>query len=123
MGFDMQLTKAKKHVLEKLLNKYYQESLNDLPYEAMEELNHHPESSSFTSRVNLLDNLNGLPYASETYAYLSKEDYERILSHCRKKINSSENTLERRECERLVSWMEALNPDWEKDEIIYEYDC
>lgn len=83
MGFDMDIVKVKRIKLEDVLKKYYQEDINDLPYEAFEELERESGSKLFTSRVDILRNIeNKLPYANDTYAYLDKEQYELILTHC-----------------------------------------
>ena len=133
MGFDMDIIKVKKKTLEDILQKYYQKDINDLPYEAFEELEKESSSKSFTSRVDILRNIeNKLPYANCTYVYLDKEQYELILSHCSERkaylMQYAENDfygkeLEYRECERLYYWLQGLNPDWDNELIIYEHDC
>ena len=133
MGFDMDIIKVKKKALEDILQKYYQKDINDLPYEAFEELGKESGSKSFTSRVNILRNIeNKLPYANCTYVYLNKEQYELMLLHCSERKtylmkyaegNFSEKKLEYEECESLYCWLQELNPDWDNEVIIYEYDC
>lgn len=133
MGFDMYIIKAKKNVLEELLSKYFQKDLNDLPYEAFEELEKKSTSKLFTSRVNILRNIEEkLPYANDTYVYLTKENYELMLSHCGERLSYlkqyaeddfSSKELGFRECERLFYWLRGLNPNWNEDVIIYEHDC
>ena len=83
MGYDMYITKAKKTVLDNICKKYFQKDINDLPYEAFEELEKESQSKLFTSCINILSGLEGkLPYSHETYVYLNKEHYDLILSHC-----------------------------------------
>lgn len=133
MGFDMDILKVKRIKLEDVLKKYYQEDINDLPYEAFEELERESESKLFTSRVDILRNIeNKLPYANDTYAYLDKEQYELILTHCNERKaylkqyvgnDFSGKQLEYEECERLYYWLQGLNPDWDNELIIYEHDC
>lgn len=38
MGYDMTLLRVKKQSVEEILNKYYSNSLDDLPYDVFEEL-------------------------------------------------------------------------------------
>ena len=132
MGFDMEIIKVKKKTLEDILQKYYQKDINDLPYKAFEELGKDSSSKSFTSRVNILRNIeNKLPYANCTYVYLNRKQYELILSHCNERKaylmqyaedNFSEKKLEYEECENLYCLLQELNPDWDNEVIIYEHD-
>ena len=133
MGFDMCIIKIKKKVVEDTMKKYYQKDLVDLSYDVFERMLNSSDTKHFTSRVNILRDIEEkLPYANETYAYLTKEQYELIVNHCEerrhylsqyKSVDFSGKKLEYGECERLYSWLQSLNIDWDNDVVIYEHDC
>lgn len=133
MGFDMYITKTKKAVLDDILKKYFQKDVNDLPYEAFEELEKESCSKSFTSCVNILSGIEEkLPYANDTYVFLNKEHYDLMLSHCGNRMeylkqyiddDFSGKRFEYMECERLFYWLKKLVPNWDEDVVLYEHDC
>lgn len=133
MGFDMCIIKIKKKTVEKTLSKYFQKDLSDLPYDVFEKMLNHYDTKHFISRVNILRDIEGkLPYANETYTYLTKEQYELMVEHCKERrryleqyqsIDFSGKKMEYGECERLYNWLQSLNIDWDNDVIIYEHDC
>ena len=130
MGYDMVLLRAKKRSVEEILNKYYSKCLDDLPYEAFEELEKKAGSILFESRLNVFAEIEDeLPYANEKYVYLTKENYELMLAHCKDKIsqyqsnNVSEDDWDYGWYKKLLTWFESFVPDWNKDVIIYEHNC
>lgn len=133
MGFDMYIIKSKKRVLDDILKKYFQKDINDLPYEAFEELEKESYSKLFTSRVNILSGIEEkLPYANDTYVFLNKDHYDLMLSHCGKRMeylkqyvddDFSGKRFEYMECERLFYWLKKLEPNWNEDVVLYEHDC
>ena len=133
MGFDMYITKTRKAVLDDILKKYFQKDVNDLPYEAFEELEKDSYSKLFTSCINILSEIEEkLPYANDTYVFLNKEHYDLMLSHCCSRMeylkqyiddDFSGKRLEYMECERLFYWLQRLDPNWDQDIILYEHDC
>lgn len=130
MGYDMYLLRVKKQSVEESLDKYYSKCLDDLPYEAFEELKNKSGSVLFESRLNVFAEIkNRLPYANETYAYLTKEDYGLMYAHCREKIskyqsdNVSEDDWDYDWYKKLLTWFESFVLNWDEDVIIYEYDC
>lgn len=130
MGYDMVLLRAKKRSVEEILNKYYSKCLDDLPYEAFEELEKKSGSILFESRLNVFAEIEDeLPYANEKYTYLTKEHYELMLAHCKDKIyqyqsnNVSEDDWDYEWYKKLLTWFESFVPDWEEDVIIYEHNC
>lgn len=130
MGFDMTLMRAKKQSVEEILDKYYSKCLDDLPYEAFEELEKKSGSILYEARMNVFAEIEDkLPYANEKYAYLTKEHYELILKHCKEKIaqyqseGDSKNEWEYGWYENLLRWFEIFIVDWDKDVVIYEYNC
>lgn len=133
MGFDMCIIKIKKKTVEKTLSKYFQKDLSDLPYDVFEKMFNHYDTKHFISRVNILRDIEEkLPYANETYTYLTKEQYELMVEHCKERLRYLEQyqsvdfpgkKMEYGECERLYNWLQSLNIDWDNDVIIYEHDC
>ena len=133
MGFDMYIIKTKKAVLDNICKKYFQTDVNELPYEAFEELEKESCSKLFTSRINILSGIEGkLPYANDTYVFLDKENYDLMLDHCGDRMeylkqyiddDFSGKRFEYMECERLFYWLQKLDPDWNEDSILYEHDC
>lgn len=133
MRYDMYITKAKKTVIDNICKKYYQKDINDLPYEAFEELEKESHSKLFTSCINILSGLKEkLPYSHETYVFLNREHYELMLSHCKDRMeyleqyiddNFSGKRFEYMECKRLFYWLQELNPNWDEDALLYEDDC
>lgn len=130
MGFDMTLMKVNKQSVDEILNKYYSKCLDDLPYEAFEELEKKSGSVSYEARMNLFAGIEDkLPYANEKYVYLTKENYELMLAHCQKKIskyqldNTSEDDWGYDWYKKLLVWFQSFEPDWEEDLIIYEHNC
>lgn len=133
MGFDMYIIKAKKLVLNDICKKYFQKDINDLPYEAFTEIERESDSKLFTSRINILGGIEEkLPYAHETYVYLDEENYELITSYCWDRLqylrqyiddDFSGKRFEYMECKRLFYWLQKLNPNWDKDVILFEHDC
>ena len=72
MGFDMTLMRVKKQSVEEILSKYYSKCLDDLPYDAFEELEEKSGSILFESRLAVFAEIEDkLPYANEKYAYLT----------------------------------------------------
>lgn len=53
MGYDMTLLKARKQSVEEVLNKYYSKCLDDLPYDAFEELEKKSGSVLYESRLDV----------------------------------------------------------------------
>lgn len=130
MGFDMTLMKTKKKLVEEILDKYYSKCLDDLPYEAFEELEKKSGSVLFESRLNVFAEIEDrLPYANEKYVYLTKENYELMYIHCKNKIsqyqydNVSEDDWDYGWYKKLLSWFQSFTPDWNSDVIIYEHNC
>ena len=130
MGFDMTLMKVNKQSVDEILNKYYQKCLDDLPYEAFEELGKKSGSVLYEARMNLFAGIEDkLPYANEKYVYLTKENYELMLTHCQEKIskyqldNASEDDWDYDWYKKLLVWFQSFKPDWEEDLIIYEHNC
>lgn len=130
MGFDMTLMRVKKQSVEEILDKYYSKCLDDLPYEAFEELEKKSGSILYEARMNVFVEIeNKLPYANEKYACLTKEHYELILKHCKEKIaqyqseGDSKNEWEYGWYENLLRWFEIFIADWNEDVIIYEHNC
>ena len=130
MGYDMVLLRAKKRSVEEILNKYYSKCLDDLPYEAFEELEKKSGSVLFESRLNVFAEIEDrLPYVNEKYVYLTKENYELMYAHCKEKIskyqsdNTSEDDWDYDWYMKLFGWFQSFEPDWSEDVIIYEYNC
>lgn len=130
MGFDMTIMKVRKQSVDEILQKYYSKCLDELPYEAFEELERKPGSVSFESRLNVFSEIeDSLPYANEKFVFLSKENYELMLIHCKEKISKfqSDNTPEDDWnydwYKELLCWFQSFVPDWDHDAIIYEYNC
>lgn len=129
----MCVIKTKKAVLDNICKKYFQNNINDLPYEAFLEIEKESDSKLFTSCVNILSGIEGkLPYAHETYVYLDEENYNLMMSHCSGRLeylkqyideDFSGKRFEYMECERLFYWLQKLNLNWDEDLILYEHDC
>lgn len=126
----MILLKAKKQSLDEILDKYYSKCLDDLPYEAFEELEKKQGTVLYKSRLNMFAEIEDkLPYANEKYAYLTKEHYGLMYIHCKEKIsqyqsnNVSEDDWDYEWYKKLIAWFESFVPDWNEDIIIYEYNC
>lgn len=125
--------KNKEKTVEKTLSKYFQKDLSDLPYDVFERMLNTYDTKHFISRVNILRDIEEkLPYANETYTYLTKEQYELMVKHCKEKqrylkqyqsVDFSGKKMEYGECERFYNWLQSLNIDWNNDVIIYEHDC
>lgn len=118
MGYDMYLMKAKRRSVEEILNKYYSKCLDDLPYEALEELENKSGSILFESRLNVFAEIEDkLPYANEKYVYLTKENYELMYAHCKEKISkyqsdsTSEDDWDYGWYKKLLSWFQSFTPD------------
>lgn len=130
MGYDMYLLKAKRQSVEEILDKYYEKCIDNLQFDAFEELEKKSGSILFESRMNVFKDIEDkLPYAHEKYVYLTRENYELISSHCRDKIaqyqseNVSKDEWEYGWYENLLCWLQSFVPDWDNDVIIYEHDC
>lgn len=130
MGFDMTLMRVKKQSVDEILNKYYSKCLDDLPYEAFEELEKKSGSVLYESRMNVFAEIgNKLPYANEKYVYLTKENYDLMFTHCRDKLfkyqsdNTSEDDWDYDWYMKLFGWFQSFEPDWNEDVIIYEHNC
>ena len=67
MGFDMCIIKINKKIVEETLNKYYQKDLVDLPYDVFERILNHSDTKHFTSRVNILRDI--------------EENYHMLMKH------------------------------------------
>lgn len=130
MGYNMYLLKAKRQSVEEILDKYYKKCIDDLPFDAFEELENKSGSVLFESRLNVFTEIEDrLPYANEKYVYLTKENYKLMYAHCKEKISQyqsesdSKNEWEYGWYKKLFSWFQSFTPDWENDVIIYEHDC
>lgn len=130
MGFDMTLMKVKKTSLDEILNKFYSKCLDDLSYEAFEELKNKSGSMLYEARMNVFAEIEDrLPYANEKYAYLTKEYYELMYTHCKDKIeqyqsnNTSQDDWNYDWYNKLLAWFESFVPNWDDDVIIYEHNC
>lgn len=125
MGFDIYIVKASKEIINDICKKYFQKDINDLPYEALMEIEEESDSKLFTSCVNILSGIEGkLPYAHETYVCLNKENYDLMMSYCSDRLeylkqyidgDFSSKRFEYMECERLFYWLQQLNPNWDDD--------
>lgn len=130
MGYDMTLLRVRKQSVDEILNKYYSKCLDDLPYEAFEELEKKSGSVLYESRMNVFAEIeDNLPYANEKYTYLTKEHYELMLKHCKEKIaqyqseGDNKNEWEYGWYENLLCWFEIFLVNWDKDVIIYTHNC
>lgn len=131
MGFDMKILQCRKFDLERALNKYCKVDINELPYEAIENLESEAHSRLFTSRIHILDSMEDkLPYAHDTYVFLSKNHYNSIISYCeqKKKVLYPEmlkniKVREYGECVRMLEFLNDLKIDWNNEVLLYEYDC
>lgn len=130
MGYDMTLLRVKKKSVDEILNKYYSKYLYDLPYEAFKELEKMSGSVLYEARMNIFAEIeDNLPYANEKYAYLTKEHYELMYTHCKDKIsqyqsnNITEDDWDYGWYKKLLTWFESFVPDWNEDVIIYEHNC
>lgn len=130
MGFDMRILQCRKIDLERALNKYSKKNINDLPYEAIENLESAPQSRLFTSRVHVLAGIEEqLPYAHETYVFLEKKHFDLAISYCEQikkslyPILNNDNEWEYGECIKLLEFLKDLKQDWDVEDILYEHDC
>lgn len=126
----MYLIKAKKQSIEEILKKYYEKDLDDLPYEAFEELEKKQGSVLYEARMNVFAGIEGsLSYANEKYVYLTKEHYELISKHCKEQIaryqseGNSKCEWEHNWHKNLLCWLQDASPNWEEDVVVYEHDC
>lgn len=128
MGFDMRIIKTNKKTLESILRKWYQKGINNLPYEALEELENNVSTKIFESRLNLFSDFeeNGyLPYANDTYAQLSPQLVIALIKWINEvcKTPWSDDNRYGTEYKRLKKYFEDLNANSEEDIIFYKYDC
>lgn len=128
MGFDMRIIKTNKKTLESILRKWYQKGINNLPYEALEELENNVSTKIFESRLNLFSDFeeNGyLPYANDTYAQLSPQLVTALIKWINEvcKTPWSDDNRYGTEYKRLKKYFEDLNANSEEDIIFYKYDC
>ena len=122
--------KSKKKDVDIICSDCYTDDINELTYDERVELER--KSKVFEASFDMFETLwDVLPCANETYVYLNSEHYESMIFCCKEMINSYkklENLSSRQKWEfdtyvQCLKYLQELNIDWDKEVLLYEYDC
>lgn len=127
MGFDMTIIKAKRESISSVCKKYYEDNINNLPYEGIAEIENESSTKCFESRLHLLNSFEFdgyIGYSHETYVEISPQLFIPIIKYCENIIKESgSNQRLHDEYNRLRNYMESLDFNIEEDVLLYEHNC
>lgn len=127
LGFDMTIIKVKREILKSICKKYYEDSINDLPYEGIVEMENEVTTKCFESRLHLLNPFESkghIGYASETYTEINPQLFIPIIKYCKSIIKGLHNNQRLcNEYKSLHNYMISLEFNIEEDIVLYKYDC